>query len=60
LAKALTSPEVARFIRERYQGAVVPSGGAAEQAPRPDPRTARDRNVSSPGEDSPGLLLRAA
>lgn len=30
LAKALTSPEVARFIRERYQGAVVPSGGAAE------------------------------
>lgn len=30
LAAALTSPEVARFIRERYQGAVVPSGGAAE------------------------------
>lgn len=31
LAKALTSPEVARFIRERYQGAVVPSGGAATE-----------------------------
>ena len=30
LAKALTSPEVGAFIRERYQGAIVPSGGAAE------------------------------
>lgn len=30
LARALTSPEAARFIRKRYQGAVVPSGGAVE------------------------------
>lgn len=30
LAKALTSPEAVQFIRDRYQGAVVPSGGAAE------------------------------
>ncbi len=27
LAAALTSPGVAQFIRDRYQGAVVPSGG---------------------------------